>query len=218
MKKNKMMRLASGLMVAVLLTTSMISGTFAKYVTTTNSSDSARVAKWGFDKTTIEITDLFVDAYDETVDSVTEDGNTKDDVIAPGTTGSDTINFTTENSVAPEVDYKFAVEASSTVDQSTNAIINNPNIKWAFYKANSTAITWGTFAEMITAINNMSKTIVKANTFPDLNEEYTVAWKWMFDAETDGAVDNDENDTKMGNADVLETIDLTITITATQLD
>lgn len=47
MKKNKMMRLASSLMVAVLLTTSVISGTFAKYVTTDSAQDSARVAKWG---------------------------------------------------------------------------------------------------------------------------------------------------------------------------
>ena len=47
MKKNKMMRTASGLLVATLLTTSMISGTFAKYTTQDEASDSARVAKWG---------------------------------------------------------------------------------------------------------------------------------------------------------------------------
>ena len=33
MKNNKMMRAASGLMIAALLTTGMISGTFAKYIT-----------------------------------------------------------------------------------------------------------------------------------------------------------------------------------------
>ena len=43
MKKNKMMRLASFLLIAVLLTTSVISGTFAKYVTTDAQWDSARV-------------------------------------------------------------------------------------------------------------------------------------------------------------------------------
>ena len=47
MKKNKMMRLASGLLVAVLITTSTISGTFAKYVTTADAKDEARVAKFG---------------------------------------------------------------------------------------------------------------------------------------------------------------------------
>ena len=47
MRKNKMMRLASSLLVAVLITTSAISGTFAKYTTQDSASDSARVAKWG---------------------------------------------------------------------------------------------------------------------------------------------------------------------------
>ena len=46
MKKNKMMRIASALLVAVILTTCAISGTFAKYVTSTPGSDSARVAKF----------------------------------------------------------------------------------------------------------------------------------------------------------------------------
>jgi hypothetical protein len=47
MKKNKMMRLASALLVLTLLTTSVISGTFAKYTTSASASDTARVAKWG---------------------------------------------------------------------------------------------------------------------------------------------------------------------------
>ena len=47
MKKNKMMRLASAMMVMTLMTTSVISGTFAKYVSQTSASDNARVAKWG---------------------------------------------------------------------------------------------------------------------------------------------------------------------------
>ena len=46
MKKNTMMRVASALLVAVLLSTCAISGTFAKYVTTASGSDTARVAKW----------------------------------------------------------------------------------------------------------------------------------------------------------------------------
>ena len=47
MKKNRMMRLASGLLVLVILTTCIISGTFAKYATGDDAKDSARVAKWG---------------------------------------------------------------------------------------------------------------------------------------------------------------------------
>lgn len=47
MKKNKMMRLASALMVAVLATTCAVGNTFAKYVTKASATDTARVAKWG---------------------------------------------------------------------------------------------------------------------------------------------------------------------------
>lgn len=47
MRKNKMMRLASALLVLTLLTTSIISGTFAKYTTQDSAGDVARVAKWG---------------------------------------------------------------------------------------------------------------------------------------------------------------------------
>ena len=47
MKKNKIMRIASVLLVAVLMSTCAISGTFAKYVTEGSSDDTARVAKWG---------------------------------------------------------------------------------------------------------------------------------------------------------------------------
>jgi hypothetical protein len=45
--KNKMMRIASVLLVAALITTCAISGTFAKYVTKVEGTDKARVAKWG---------------------------------------------------------------------------------------------------------------------------------------------------------------------------
>ena len=51
MRKNKFMRAASGLLVAVLLTTCVISGTFAKYTSTSTGTDSARVARWGFNDT-----------------------------------------------------------------------------------------------------------------------------------------------------------------------
>lgn len=47
MRKSKSMRMASGLLVVTMLSTCMISGTFARYTTQDNASDTARVAKWG---------------------------------------------------------------------------------------------------------------------------------------------------------------------------
>ena len=93
--KNKMMRIASILLVATLLTTCAISGTFAKYVTKASGEDTARVAKWGI-VLTVNGNTVFADKYaaqDATylaaegkysVEAV-EEG---DKVVAPGTSSA----------------------------------------------------------------------------------------------------------------------------------
>ena len=73
MKKNKMMRLASSLLVAVLLTSSVISGTFAKYVTSDGASDSARVAKFGV--IVDVVSNAFSDSYLNNATEYTENEN-----------------------------------------------------------------------------------------------------------------------------------------------
>ena len=210
MKKNRMMRIAAVLLIAVLLSTSVISGTFAKYTTSAEDTDSARVARWGFKENTITIKDLFKPDYDESVVS-----NNGEDVIAPGTKGSDTIAFVPAAGI-PEVDYSIEVKAkTSVVDTSTNTIFTNENITWALYKAGEEAsATWGTFDALMTAIEGLSEAKVEANNLPKLNDTYVIAWQWEFETDDDANV----VDTGMGNADSLEKIDITITITATQLD
>lgn len=88
-----MLRIASVLLVAVLLTTCIISGAFAKYVTTDESvSDIAQVAKWGV-TVTIEGEDAMFDAsyaaltgadYAATIPN-TVVSSTTNEMIAPGT-------------------------------------------------------------------------------------------------------------------------------------
>ena len=90
MKKNKMMRLASALLVAVLVTTCGISGTFAKYVTTASGTDTARVARWGI------LLNVASDVFDVEYDADAGNGvsvQASEDVIAPGTSG-DAFTFT----------------------------------------------------------------------------------------------------------------------------
>lgn len=211
MKKNKAMRLASALLVATLATTCAISGTFAKYTTSTTGSDSARVAKWGFTDTTskIELTDLFKTAYDKNVQG-------KADVIAPGTTNSASFAFaynTTDNgATAPEVAYTFTVSTNGS--SCANDIKNNDNIQWKLDEGQ-----WGTWNDMITAIEMLDgdKAQYNAGELPAefrTNQTHTVAWQWVFST-NDAA---DATDTAMGNATNLDNVNLTITITATQVD
>ena len=218
MKKNKMMRAASGLLVAVLLTTSVISGTFAKYTTSTTGSDKARVASWGFTQTAIEFTDLFKTAYDQHVNGVV-------DVIAPGTTNSAEFKFTYAGSEnAPEVAYNFTVDTTGSEIAST--IQENTNIQWKLDDG-----AWGTWDSMIADIKKLSgdesgtKKYEAGNLpdgFPKNGDAHKVSWQWKFDdnSTTKDAIDNDQNvqDTSMGNADALAEVTLKITITATQID
>lgn len=119
MRKNKMMRTASGLLVATLLTTSVISGTFAKYTTTATGTDSARVAKFGVtitanggmfeDEYKTDNTDVF-DAGVITKSVITS-GTPGDAVVAPGTKG-DLVNATISGK--PEVAVRVAYEPELT--------------------------------------------------------------------------------------------------------
>ncbi len=92
MKKNKSMRIASALLVAGLLSTCVISGTFAKYTTTGSGSDTARVAKWGVTITANGTT--FANEYAKDDDTVTGTitnsvvGTSPAKVVAPGTSGT----------------------------------------------------------------------------------------------------------------------------------
>ena len=93
MKKNKMMRIASVLLVMTLISTCAISGTFAKYVKKVRGEDSARVAKWGV-VLTVSAGEAFATQY-ETHDDTYEGEysviafNAEDKLVAPGTSSKD---------------------------------------------------------------------------------------------------------------------------------
>ncbi len=224
MKKNKIMRLASALLVLTLMTTCAISSTFAKYTTSQSGTDSARVAKWGFTDTAnsqITLNDLFKTTYDKNVEG-------KADVIAPGTTNSATFAFaynTTNNGAeAPEVAYTFTVSTDGS--NCAEAIKNNPNIQWKLDNG-----AWGTWDDMIAAIKALSGTESGTKTykpgelpaaFKDNTTTHTVSWQWEFE-EAAGATsptpaEQDKTDTGMGNAADLAKVELHIAVTATQVD
>jgi len=98
MKKNMMMRVASALLVAVLLSTCAISGTFAKYTTSDSDFESARVAKWGVtitlevDNTAFNTTyandgEQEKDSSANVIANTVASKNATDTVLAPGTAG-----------------------------------------------------------------------------------------------------------------------------------
>ena len=200
MKKNVMMRVASALLVAVLMTTCAISGTFAKYTTTATGSDTARVAKWGFTQNTIEI-NMFDGNYTN-VQAIDSDSDGEiDNVVAPGTSKTATIDFTPANGT-PEVAYTFkvTVEAVTTGDGTQGALLLS-KLVWT---VNGNEV--GEFANVQAEVDSYYTGTFAAGSEPS---DLTIGWKWAIDGD-------DATDTALGNATNLATVTINVSFEATQ--
>lgn len=232
MKKNMMLRTASVLLIAVLMSTCAISGTFAKYVTTDSGSDTARVAKFGvvveadsfgMFKTDYDTTDTlkFSGAY--SVSAATGD---RDDLLAPGTSGSFAdIAITGTPEVAVDVAIVATVDVSGdwTVDGDfycpVVVTVGTEEISGLAYTSAAD------FAAAIKAKIDGKSAQYAPNT--DLGTEYNttnldLAWAWAFETGADDAAkaENNKKDTALGNKAVTEdlTISIGVSITVTQID
>lgn len=236
MKKNVMMRIASVLLVAVMLTTCVISGTFAKYVTSETGSDSARVAKWGVTitpngaafGTAYKSADGKISAtYNAATDSVNHDSTVDGlDLVAPGT--GDTV-VAMDISGAPEVDVRVEYTATVTL---TGWVVDGDEYCPIYFTINGetygmTGTTKDPLDHGYTTVTALQDAVAnaiaaysanyEANT--DLSSAATpvVSWAWDFYS-TD---DNDVKDTKLGDAAAAgnaATITIVITTTVTQVD
>ena len=227
MKKNKMMRVASVLLVAVLLTTSVISGTFAKYVTSGEVGDSARVAKFGV--TIAGSGSLFDVNYFNTILGNTPAGNTADDmnsvltvessngekVVAPGTKNDTGLSLALSG--APEVDVKvtLAIEEGSKdiwllggatnfyPDRTTaalgDAFLNEETYYPIVYtlKLGAFVLKSGTLGEIKTFLESYSLYVDANTTMAGSDYTYTLTWAWDFDDDGDGTYD--KQDTLLGD-------------------
>lgn len=228
MKKNVMMRLASFLLVAVLISTSAISGTYAKYVTAETGTDTARVAKFG-----VEITangNMFAKGYKEAdvVSIETESGasvwsSNGDKLVAPGTSG--TMATMTLNG-QPEVDVWVTYEATVTIndnwkDDEGNRYfplkISVDGIPVNYAVTDEPAVIAAAIKTAIDAHTN------KYEAGKDLatvgGDAVKVTWEWPYST----GDDNDKKDTDLGDkaaANVANAGGITIAIktTVTQVD
>ena len=238
MKKTKLMRAALLLLVLTLITSCFVGGTFAKYTTSASSSNTARVAKWGFnDAKTINLDNLFHKIYHKDGTGNTVESSTN--VIAPGTTGEATFQFTyNATNAAPEVAYTFTVSTDGS--DCAKSIQDNKNIKWSLDDVLAPAVgtkddpdyaAEGSWKALLAAIKNLSGDALgtknyKPGELPSAfgtdNKVHTVAWQWVFETVNNGMVDaaQDKIDTDMGNvaAADLAKVTLKISVTATQID
>ena len=230
MKKNFMMRAASVLLVAVMLTTCAISGTFAKYTTGADADSSARVAKFGVDVTAtvapfLAEYDADVTAMDQTNAAITKTVvayNGVDLLVAPGTSGD--LGATTITGT-PEVAVNVKKEATLTLTKWEDAngyycpivITVNGN------KFDGTA--YSSAADFIADVEAAIEADINyaPNTTLDNTDDVAITWAWAFDdTKADAAAgQNDVSDTYLGDAAAdgnAATIALELVTTVTQID
>ncbi len=237
MKKNKMMRLASILLVLTLLSTCAISGTFAKYVTSDSATDTARVAKWGV---TASITNdpMFSTTYASdtsgyTDNTVVSSGSEK--LVAPGTKNDTGVSFTIGG--APEVAVKVEAVFTATKDvklaagtytdnPTTGDLVEDPYtlakdytpVKYTLTKDGTKVVDGKTLADVATYINALSGDYAANTGLSAINGTYKLTWAWDYSNGDDVA------DTILGNAAVTAIsgasteIAYSLSITITQID
>ena len=180
MKKNKMMRIASVLLVAALLSTCAISGTFAKYIDTASGDATAQVAKWDVAVVAKGEDSFAFDLFETILDT---DGNAEADVaagkIAPGTKGQFTIALNSNSEVTTDckIDFTVTNAAGVPIEFSTDG------------------------ASWDDDLADITKTIAVNEAY---SEEITVYWQWAI-GDTTGA-DNAYGD---GATSVTVAVDVT---------
>ena len=236
-----MMRIASFLLVAVLITTCGISGTYAKYVTADKSEDSARVAKFGVvvtaDSDIFEANYYGQDAAWTTELTVEAD----DDVVAPGTTKvMANVGITGTPEVAVRISnekVEFEIGENWMVDEDNNDVDDAGYNADKFYcpliikVVDAAGVTHNlcgldyASADLFEADVESAMGTATADYEPnkDLSavQDIQITWTWAFE---DGHADQDNKfDTQLGDRAAQDeaqagTVRISVTTTVTQID
>ena len=236
---KKKMTVLGGLLMAVAVTGYSVSGTYAKYISSVDMTDEARVAKWdiNFEENGTEIAtnktiDLFQESYTlgaEADKYVYVKSLDNDRVVAPGTEGA----YSFDIKGVTETNYTLKVEV---LDTSKNDVVlkgADDSIEYDPIRFSvDGGTTWVDFAGLNTAINAQFANKVYSPS-ATVAESVSIQWKWVFDADEattanatntgTGAVSfvsDNAKDTTLGNEIVKDatshTIKLNLRVTAEQ--
>ena len=209
-KKNyNSIKIFAILLLLVMLVLMLIVGTYAKYTTEIEGSDSSVVAKWAWQINDTDVsksdTEFSFNLFDTIKDT---DGNNETDVkatkIAPGTKGSFEIKV--ENLSEVNAYYNLTLNETKAQD------VSNAKIEYSIIGTDE-ATDW------TTAINtfNLTNTLLNMETG---SKTLTVYWRWAY---SPSAV-QDDADTTVGFAaansvsDVNKTITIEAKLNFTQVD
>lgn len=241
MKKNVMMRVASIMLVLVLMSSSVISGTFAKYVTEGSATDTARVAKFGV-QVSANFDSLFTQGYEEAKLTSTDDYNkasvwadTVVGVVAPGTTG-ELADFVITGQ--PEVDVLVSYEATVELtgqwyDETAdfycplNIVINHADLGTPIVLSGLDYADADAFEQAIfDNVKTLTKKYEAGQNLNDAKDDLEITWTWAFEGDPAAGLVNkqtDVSDTFLGNwilnyPTEAPFISVTVECTVTQVD
>lgn len=161
MKRNFIIKSAATVLVVTIAVACVVSRTFARYSTVNSGTASVNVAKWSFNVNSTDIAkskSFNFKPFDSVVpeDKTVADSHlSSNNLIAPGTGGTFTINLKNTSSVSAKCDVSFAVNNASGIPVEFSIDGNN-------YAAAPTTYNSGTMAK------NSSK-------------EVTLYWRWSAD-------------------------------------
>ena len=210
-KKNTFMRLAMVLVLLVLVTTSAVGGTFAKYTTKKDTTDTARVAKWGVVITANDSALVTTEVNGANEDHVVSEAS--DVVLAPGSQISKLADFSISGTpeVAVNVSYAANLELANWEVDGTEYCPLVFVVNGVEYKISDTVDNLELAVEgAIAALSDNYATPYDLSSV--LAPKVLVYWAFEGD---------DVKDTALGDqafAGNAATITLTITCTVTQID
>ena len=200
-EKSKNGKRLALILLALLLIAAIAFGayTYSKYVTQTEGSGTATVAKWGY-TVSVDTTDnkAFSNKYDSE-GAANEAGLavvSSSDVVAPGTSGSITFKISGSSEVLAKVVGSFTAtsDVSLTVEEGK---VYYP-IKYTLTVtegAEPTSIT-GNLKQIETQFASKMGKVISANTTVEYT--YTLSWAWAFENNDFNNIDADLLDTALG--------------------
>lgn len=200
MKTNHAARLGALALALTLVSTCLMGGTLAKYVTEVTGTATATVAKWSF--TANEQTSSFtgIDLGDTTHRKAYNGTDINEGVIAPGTEGSFDIVV---DATGSEVGVAYQIKFSNLVNKPANLKFYEGYEDGNFTKEISELVDFEGFTGTIEA-NAETRTVIK-----------TVYWQWPYetgDSNADKVKHNGEDTLDAGKKIMLD-----ITVTGTQV-
>lgn len=199
MNNKKTYRVGLLLLVVSLISTVMLSGTFARYTSEYVGSDTALVAKWdlNMDKNGIinvdnseQAMDLFSHLYNQNL--VTGSGTEK--IIAPGVGGSFNLKVTNNSDVAAAINFKITEPADTNATEPADT---NAAVPMEF--SSTDAAIYVSLNDLNAYLNNAEDPVYTLGA--GTTETKIILWRWNFeDSTVHGGAKTDATDTTLGKA------------------